>query len=153
MKSGTTEAAQGSDIEAEAKAKAEAEKNDMLAVAKAKEIAEAEAKAKAEREAQSKAKAEREALKNERSAQAQLKGQSKIKIIIASGRDSGEQAPVPVGVNGQHYLIERDKEVEVPKGVLNALNLATELVPTFDVHGRVERYVKAQRFNVTVIAG
>lgn len=151
MKNGIPEAAQGQANTAETRPGTE--NNGMTADAKAKELAEAEAKAKADQEAKSKAHAEKEALKNERNAQAQLKGQHKIKIIIASGRDSGEQAPVPVGVNGQHYLIERDKEVEVPRGVLNALNLATELVPTFDVHGRVERYVKAHRFNVTVIAG
>lgn len=151
MKNGIPEAAQSPANTAETKSGTE--NNGMTAEAKAKELAEAEAKAKADQEARSKAHAEKEALKNERNAQAQLKGQHKIRIIIASGRDSGEQAPVPVGVNGQHYLIERDKEVEVPRGVLNALNLATELVPTFDVHGRVERYVKAHRFNVTVIAG
>ncbi|MEG1610983.1 MAG: hypothetical protein RR317_07345, partial [Bilophila sp.] len=50
-----------------------------------------------------------------------LNAQRRVRIVISSGRDSHEQCPVTVGVNGRAYLIERDKEVEVPESVLHVL--------------------------------
>lgn len=54
----------------------------------------------------------------------QIARQRKARIVIPSGRDAHERCPVPVGLNGREFLIERDKEVDVPLGVLEVLNLA-----------------------------
>lgn len=58
----------------------------------------------------------------------QLRKQRKVRIVIQSGRTDHERSPVPVAVNGHEYLIERDKEVDVPEGVVNVLKLANEQV-------------------------
>lgn len=58
----------------------------------------------------------------------QLRQQRKVRIVIASGRSESERSPVPIAVNGHEYLIERDKEVDVPEGVVNVLKLANEQV-------------------------
>lgn len=87
----------------------------------------------------------------ERSGREQLRRQSKVKIVISSGRTPSEQAPVMVACNGHEYLIVRDKEVEVPIGILNVLRLAQESVPSYDSHGRVTAWKQAMRHNVRVI--
>lgn len=51
-----------------------------------------------------------------------------IRIKIPSTET--EKGDVSVGVNGHTYLIQRDKEVEVPKSVLDVLNNATKPVTT-----------------------
>lgn len=55
----------------------------------------------------------------------QISQQRKARIVIPSGRDAHERCAVPVGLNGREFLIARDKEVDVPVGVLEVLNLAT----------------------------
>ena len=67
--------------------------------------------------------------KSEAQAVAQLRHQRKVRIVIPSGRGEHEKCPVTIGVNGQSYLIERDKEVEVPEAVVHALELAVEKQP------------------------
>lgn len=54
----------------------------------------------------------------------QIASQRKVRIVIPSGRDPHERCPVPVGLNGREFLIERDREADVPEGVLNVLELA-----------------------------
>lgn len=97
--------------------------------------------------------AEEQALKAaEKKAKEQLRAQRKVRIMIPSGRGPGEQAPVEVGCNGQHFLIVRDVEVDVPLGILNALRDAVEQIPQFDEQGRVKGWTKAMRYNVQVIS-
>lgn len=67
--------------------------------------------------------------KSEAQAVAQLRQQRKVRIVIPSGRGEHEKCPVALGVNGQSYLIERDKEVDVPEAVIHALDLAVEKQP------------------------
>lgn len=83
----------------------------------------------------------------------QLASQRKARIIIASGRESHERCPVPVGVNGREFLIERDKEVDVPEGVLNVLNLAVANVGARKDGGEHPRteFHKARRFAYTLL--
>lgn len=83
----------------------------------------------------------------------QLASQRKVRIVIASGRDSHERCPVPVGVNGREFLIERDKEVDVPEAVLNVLDLAKASVgESRDIGGMVDtQFRKASRFAYRVI--
>lgn len=98
-------------------------------------------------------KADEQALaKAESQAQAQLRAQRKVRIMIPSGRGPGEQAPVEVGCNGQHFLIKRDEEVEVPLGILNVLRNAVESVPQFDAQGRVTGWTQVMRHNVQVVS-
>lgn len=58
----------------------------------------------------------------------QLHAQRKVRILIPSGRSPHERAPVTVGINGREFLIVRDREVDVPEGVVNVLKLAREKV-------------------------
>lgn len=58
----------------------------------------------------------------------QINQQRKARIVIPSGRDANERGPVPIGLNGREFLIVRDREVDVPVGVLEVLNLATAMV-------------------------
>ena len=60
--------------------------------------------------------------KSEAQAVAQLRQQRRMRIVIPSGRGEHEKCPVTIGVNGQSYLIERDKEVEVPERWSTPLN-------------------------------
>lgn len=82
-----------------------------------------------------------------------LRRQRKVRILIPSGRDPHEQCPVPVGVNGRSYLIERDKEVPVPESVLHVLNLAVEMVPVVSEDGgyRVVGFRHTPRVPVQVL--
>lgn len=82
-----------------------------------------------------------------------LRRQRKVRILIPSGRDPHEQCPVPVGVNGRSYLIERDKEVAVPESVLHVLNLAVEMVPVVSEDGgyRVVGFRHTPRVPVQVL--
>lgn len=89
-------------------------------------------------------------VRDEKKAVEQLRGQKKVRISIASGRSTSERAPVEVGVNGQHFLLERDTVMEVPEAVLNALNLAQESVPVHDATGRVANFIPTMRYPVTV---
>ena len=73
-------------------------------------------------------KVDEEVMRTERDAVRQLHAQRKVRLLIPSGRDPHERAPVPVAVNGREFLIVRDKEVVVPEGVLNVLKLAREKV-------------------------
>ena len=69
--------------------------------------------------------------KSEAQAAAQLRGQRKVRIVIPSGRGEHEKCPVTIGVNGQSYLIERDKEVEVPDPVTRERTMSFVPVPRF----------------------
>lgn len=71
--------------------------------------------------------------KSEAQAVVQLRQQRKVRIVIPSGRGEHEKCPVALGVNGQSYLIERDKEVDVPEAVIHALDLAVEKQPVVNV--------------------
>lgn len=83
----------------------------------------------------------------------QLHKQVHMRIRIPSGRSEVDRSPVPVGLNGVHYLIQRDKEVIVPKGVVNVLLAAQEEVPVVEEHGgqRTVHFTKAQRIPVTIL--
>ena len=88
--------------------------------------------------------------KSEAQAAAQLRHQRKVRILIPSGRGEHEKGPVTLGVNGQSYLIERDKEVEVPEAVVHALELAVEKQPLVNVdpvtRERTMSFVPVPRF-------
>ena len=81
---------------------------------------------------------------------AQLRQQRRMRIVIPSGRGEHEKCPVTIGVNGQSYLIERDKEVEVPEAVVHALELAVEKQPLVNVdpvtRERTMSFVPVPRF-------
>lgn len=83
----------------------------------------------------------------------QLRMQRKVRIVIASGRGSHERCPVPVAINGREFLIERDKEVDVPQGVLNVLDLAVaNVAETQDTGGQANTvFHKAQRYAYRVL--
>lgn len=122
--------------------------------ARAEARAAAEEKARIEKELQAKSAAiDAEVSRQEEVIRHQLKTQRKVRIIIASGKDSQERCPVPVAVNGREYLIERDKAVDVPQGVLDVLDLSVEQVPTVLEEGGQSRTVfqPAQRFAYRVL--
>lgn len=52
------------------------------------------------------------------------KAKQKVKLIIHESAEANAINPVFVGVNGYPYVINRGVEVEVPKGVAEALNNA-----------------------------
>lgn len=56
---------------------------------------------------------------NTREVASELRKQKKAKIMIPSTEHDRE--PVSVGVNGYVFLIQRDKEVEVPESVVQVL--------------------------------
>lgn len=91
-----------------------------------KEKAEAEARIREIEEAAKARTAELEAMVSmqEEKIFRQIAQQKKARIVIPSGRSEHERCPVPIGLNGREFLIERDREVDVPVGVLNVLNLA-----------------------------
>lgn len=95
--------------------------------------------------------------KREAQAAAQLGSQRKVRIVIPSGRGEHEKCPVALGINGQSYLIERDKEVEVPEAVIEALNLAVERQPVVTVdpvtRERTMSFVPVPRFPYRRIGG
>lgn len=122
----------------------------------------AEAEARAAREekeaAEAKLKEQSDALdaevsRQEEAIRRQLRSQRKVRIIIASGKDPQDRCPVPVAVNGREYLIVRDKEVDVPQGVLDVLDLAVEQVAEVVDEGGQNRTVfrPAQRFSYRVL--
>lgn len=125
-----------------AAAKAEAEAQE------AREQADAAMATKAQRDAE----AEAEAARQEAVITRQINAQRRVRIVLASGRDPHERAPVPIGVNGREYLISRDKEVDVPQAVLNVLDHAIEQVAEVrEVNGqRHVTFHAAKRFNYTV---
>lgn len=111
-----------------------------------------EAKARAE-EAEKEARAKSDELEAQVARQEaliikQISQQRKAKIVIPSGRSAHERCPVPVGLNGREFLITRDKEVDVPVGVLEVLNLAQASIARSG--GKDERasvvFEKAPRF-------
>jgi len=55
-----------------------------------------------------------------------LSGKQRTKIIIHESQNPNAVNPVFVGVNGIGYTINRGEEVEVPVGVVEALNNARE---------------------------
>lgn len=83
----------------------------------------------------------------------QLHSQRKVRIIIASGKEPQDRCPVPVAVNGREYLIVRDKEVDVPQGVLNVLDLAVAQVAEDTEEGGMIKTVfrPAQRYSYRVL--
>ncbi len=131
-----TEQARTAAAQAEADAKAAREEADVALAIKAERDAEAEA----------------ESAMQEAIITRQLNAQRRVRIVLASGRDPHERAPVPIGVNGREYLISRDKVVDVPQAVLNVLDLAMEQVAEVrEVNG--QRHVTfhlAKRFNYTI---
>lgn len=95
---------------------------------------------------------DRQVSRQEELVKRQLNAQRKVRIIIASGRDPHERCPVPVGVNGREYLIERDKQVDVPEGVLNVLALANAHVAETSSGQQVNtEFHQAPRFSYTVL--
>lgn len=121
-------------------------------------VQKAEAEARAAREekaaAEAKLKEQSDALdaevsRQEEAIRRQLRSQRKVRIIIASGKDPQDRCPVPVAVNGREYLIVRDKEVDVPQGVLDVLDLAVAQVAEVVDEGGQNRTVfrPAQRFS------
>ena len=108
--------------------------------------------AKAEADAISR-KVDEEVMRTERDAVRQLHAQRKVRLLIPSGRDPHERAPVPVAVNGREFLIVRDKEVVVPEGVLNVLKLAREkvAVSTEQNGQQVVSWEEAQRIPFQVL--
>lgn len=91
--------------------------------------------------------------KSERDNIAALHAQKKVKIIIPSGKSQAEQCPVPVSINGREFLIMRDIEVEVPKAVVDVLELATEMVPMVDEANRITQFRAAPRFPFREVSG
>lgn len=79
-----------------------------------------------------------------------LNAQKRVRIMISAGRGKHEQCPVPVGVNGRAYLIERGKEVDVPESVLHVLNLAVEQAPVLEGE-RVMGFRSVPRYPVQVL--
>jgi hypothetical protein len=97
-------------------AKAEEEKADALKAAKEAE----EARAVAEAAAKKAAKHSRD--KSEQDEQATLAAlRRQKKYVLTVNSTETDSAPVPLGCNGAHYLIKRDTEVLVPKGIINVL--------------------------------
>lgn len=124
-------------------ARAQAKKSEAEAREAAEEKARIE-KEKARVETELKAQSEAidaEVSQQEETIKRQLKAQRKVRIVIASGKDSQDRCPVAVAVNGREYLIERDKIVDVPHGVLDVLDLAVEQVPTVVEEGGQNRTV------------
>lgn len=83
----------------------------------------------------------------------QIASQRKVRIVIPSGRNAHERCPVPVGLNGREFLIERDKEVDVPEGVLHVLELAVANVAQTVDEGNFANttFHKAPRYPFRVI--
>lgn len=79
-----------------------------------------------------------------------LNAQKRVRILIPAGRSKHEQCPVPVGVNGRAYLIERGVEVDVPESVVHVLNLAVEQSPVLDGE-RVTGFRSVPRYPVQVL--
>lgn len=98
------------------------------------------------------AKAEAETARQEALITRQINEQRRVRIVIPSGRDPSERAPVPVAVNGREFLICRDKEVDVPQAVLNVLDLAKEQVAEMqEVNGQAHvTFRQANRFSYQV---
>ena len=100
-----------------------------------------------------KAKEEEDVYSTERRIAAQMKAAKKVKIRIPSqGREAGT-ASVPVGVNGEHFLIKRDTEVVVPIGVYNALmDAQEEFCEAYDENGQKKvRFRKTLRYPVVYL--
>lgn len=75
-----------------------------------------------------------------------------VKIMIASASGAGGKDDVYVGANGRSFLIQRDKEVPVPKIVVTALNLATITEYETDELGRFTGETReVPRYNVRVL--
>lgn len=94
-----------------------------------------------------------EVSRQEEAIQRQLRSQRKVRIIIASGKEPQDRCPVPVAVNGREYLIVRDKEVDVPQGVLNVLDLAVAQVAedTEDAGVIKTAFRPAQRYSYRIL--
>ena len=77
----------------------------------------------------------------------------KVRIVIPSGRSKHDRMPVILGVNGREYLIVRDREIAVPEGVVNVLNLAREKVAVpSEVNGQqVVEWEEAQRIPFQIL--
>ena len=129
----------------------EAQAAELEALRREKEEAEAAAR-KAEAEARAlSSKIDEEVARAERDNIRHLHAQRKARIVIPSGRDEHERAPVPVAVNGREFLIERDKEVDVPQAVVNVLNLAQETVPARNDAGDAIVWKDVPRIAYTLI--
>ena len=98
-------------------------------------------------------KVDEEVKRTERDAVRQLHAQRKVKIMIPSGRDPHERAPVAVAVNGREFLIVRDKEVVVPEGVVNVLQLSRERVAVAEEQNgqQVVHWEEAQRIPFSIL--
>ena len=94
-----------------------------------------------------------EVTRTERANVRQLHDQRKVRIVIPSGRSKHDRMPVILGVNGREYLIVRDREIAVPEGVVNVLNLAREKVAvTSEVNGQqVVEWEEAQRIPFQIL--
>lgn len=140
-------------LRAESDAKvAQAKKEAEAAKAEARAAAEEKARIEEELRVQSEA-IDAEVTRQEAAIQTQLRAQRKVRITIAGGKSPHERCPVTVAVNGHEYLIVRDKEVDVPQGVLNVLDLAQEQVPgNMEENGQNRTvFQPAQRFAYRVL--
>lgn len=77
-----------------------------------------------------------------------IAAQGKRTINIPSTEAADGQAPVFVGVNGVHFLIQRDTNVDVPESVLEALRNAKQTVYKLVNNDMVPREVMAYPFSV-----
>lgn len=132
---------------------AEAAKAQAREAEKQAEEARDEAEASKALLAEMDAKAEAEVARQEALITRQLNEQRRVRIVIPSGRDPSERAPVPVAVNGREFLISRDKEVDVPQGVLNVLDLAKERQADIqEVNGQAHvTFREANRFSYRLV--
>lgn len=73
--------------------------------------------------------------------------ESRITIII--NENERDKQPVPVGVNGKTYLIQRGKKVAVPPAVIEVLNHAEKEVWSSDM----DESHKVLRYPYQVVAG
>lgn len=73
----------------------------------------------AEKAAKFEAPVDERMIDNTREVKDELNLQKKVKLMIPSTEH--DRQPVPVGINGYVFLIERDKEVQVPESVVQVL--------------------------------
>jgi len=81
--------------------------------------------------------------------------EERVKLTLHSDGTVQGSKPQPVGVNGRMYTIPRDKEVEVPKSVVNVLQDAVQtFMESTDQQGADGNVIynerDAQRFAMTV---
>ena len=76
-----------------------------------------------------------------------------VRIVLASGQEEAERAPVPIAVNGYQCLLKRDEEGIIPESLLNVLEDAVETRPVVVEEGgsRKVTWKKIKRFSYMVV--